>query len=262
MNQSLHIALLQLPSISPTDALLEKYLQACKKQKIQLVAFGEYVLNPFYKELNTSHSSEMIIHRSDDILSQLKKLSKKYKLDMITPLLLGENKKLYKSIALIQADKSTIYHQQRLIAYPHWNEKKFFNNKTPKVPRTPLIFDKGGLKIAILSGFEIHFDELWLKLKNAKVDAVILPCANTFQSQDRWRALCQMRAFCNSMAILRINRIGTLNYDDTQWKFYGDSLFINADGEIRDSLGEKEGMMLVSLEANKLKAIQQEWGFR
>lgn len=262
MESSLYIALLQLPPILPTDMHLERYFQACKKQKVQIVAFGEYVFNPFYKEFGASHSYEVLNHHSQDTISTLKKLSKKYKLDIIAPIISGENGKLYKSIALVQNHVSQIYHQQRLIAYPHWNEKQFFSNKTPKKPQTPLILNKGELKIAILSGFEIHFDELWLKLKESQVDALILPCANTFQSKERWRNLCQMRAFCNSIAILRVNRIGTLHYDENEWRFYGDSLFVNANGEILDSLGEKEGMMLVQLESKKLKAIQQEWGFR
>ncbi len=114
----------------------------------------------------------------------------------------------------------------------------------------------------MVAGFEIHFDEIWLKLKMENVDIVIMPCSNTFNSKQRWRVLSQARAFVNSMVILRINRIGTLHYDNVDWDFYGDSCFINADGEIEDSLDEKEGVMIVELHSEQIKAIQKEWGFR
>ena len=270
MNTPLNIALLQLPPLSPTDTRLHQYLSACKKQKVSLVAFGEYVFNPFFREFDKNHSKEMISAISHNALNTLQKLAKKYKLDIIAPLLLGENGdggngNLYKSIVHISNDEKNsihIYQQQRLIAYPHWNEKKFFDNKIPKSPKTPIVFERCGLNLGVISGFEAHFDELWLRLKNAKVDIVIMPCSNTFGSKTRWRNLCSMRAFTNSMALLRVNRVGSGVYDETQWRFYGDSLFINANGEIEENLGDKEGMLLVSIEKEQILNAQKEWGFR
>ncbi|MCH5313698.1 MAG: carbon-nitrogen hydrolase family protein [Helicobacter sp.] len=256
----MNIALLQLPSLAPNDARLGKYLQSCKKQKVQIAAFSEYVFQPFYRDIDKDSKA---FHSSyAKILKALQKLSLKYKLDLLVPLLVSEDKKLYKSIALIEGEKVRFYHQQRLIAYPHWNEKQFFDNPLPKAPKAPLIFEKEGLKIAVIAGFEIHFDEIWLKLKLAQVDVVFLPCSNAFASKQRWQILCQARAFSNSMAILRINGIQKRFYDDAEWNFYGDSCFINADGQIEDSLEEREGMMIVELQAQHIKDIQEQWGFR
>ena len=52
MNTPLNIALLQLPPLSPTDTRVHQYLSTCKKQKVSLVAFGEYVFNPFFREFD------------------------------------------------------------------------------------------------------------------------------------------------------------------------------------------------------------------
>ena len=89
-----------------------------------------------------------------------------------------------------------------------------------------------------------------------------MPCSNTFETKERWRILCQARAFSNSMAILRINSIDELSYDEAQWKFYGDSLFVGANGEIEDSLEEREGVMIIELNMEHIREIQQAWGFR
>ncbi|MCX2717865.1 carbon-nitrogen hydrolase family protein [Helicobacter sp. MIT 21-1697] len=256
----MNVALLQLPSLMFADTKLEKYLQKCKEKKVKLVALGEYVLHPFFKEFDSIDSKKISL--ANDTLPTLHKLSKKYKLDIIAPLLVREHNKLYKTIALIQNDKAHIYHQQKLIAYEHWNEKSFFDNKIPKSPQIPLTFEKDGFKIGIVAGFEIHFDEIWLKLKKAQVDVVFLLCSNTFNSKTRWRNLCQMRAFLNSMVILRVNRVGEMYYEQTLWRFYGDSLFINANGHIEESLGDKEEMLVVELDLAQIRHIQKEWQFR
>lgn len=262
----MNVALLQLPTLSSLDTRFETYLQACKKQKAHIVVLGEYVLNPFFREFGTSYSKEMISSISHKFLSSLKKQSKKYKLDIVAPLLLGgenlKEAKLFKSIALVQGDTIRFYQQQRLIAYSHWNEQSFFDNPKKRNIGEGLIFEKEDLKIAIIAGFEAHFDELWLKLKKAGVDIVLMPCSNTFGSKARWRNLCQMRAFTNSMAIVRVNRVGEGEYDGAKWRFYGDSLYVSANGEIEENLSDREGMVVVSLESTQIEAARKEWGFR
>ena len=257
----MNAALLQLPPVAPNDVRLSKYLQSCKKQKVQIVVFGEYIFHPFYRDISLK-DSKAFASFCKKILNALHKLSVKYKLDMVVPLINYHESKVYKDIALIQGEKVHLYHQQRLIAYPHWNEKQFFYNILPKSPKTPLIFEKEDIRFGIIAGFEIHFDEIWLKLKQAQVDVVIMPCSNTFASKERWRILSQARAFTNSMVILRVNGIDEKVYDDVAWKFYGDSCLIDADGHIDDTLEEREGMMIVELQAQHVKNIQKEWGFR
>lgn len=256
----MNIALLQIAPLSVNDARLNKYLQSCKKQKVQIAAFGEYIFSPFCRDIDKK--SKLFPKDCEKNILRLQKLSLRHKIDIVAPVIICDKNKIYKVITLIQGESVKFYHQQRLIAYQHWNEKKCFDNTLSKHIKTPLIFEKDGLKIAVVAGFEIHFDEIWLKLKMENVDIVIMPCSNTFNSKQRWRALSQARAFVNSMVILRINRIGTLHYDNVDWDFYGDSCFINADGEIEDSLDEKEGVMIVELHSEQIKAIQKEWGFR
>lgn len=258
----MNIALLQLPSLQTHDERLDKYLRTCKKQKVQLVALGEYVLNPFYKEFGQSYSKDIIASFSQNILENLSKLSKKYKIEIIAPILFGESNKLYKGIALIKGQERHLYTQQRLIEYEHWNERTFFDNPYKKRFSMPITFERENLKYAMIAGFEIHFDEIWVMLKKAKIDVVIIPCANTFGSKVRWRNLCQMRAFTNSMAILRVNRVGELCYDEIAWQFYGDSLYIDAQGEVQDHLDAKEGMILLQIHKDSIEEIRKEWKFR
>ena len=70
-----------------------------------------------------------------------------------------------------------------------------------------------------------------------------------------------MRAFLNSCAILRVNRVGTEYVDKTSWNFYGDSLYVNAYGQIEDSLQDYEGLMIVSLHTESIQKAREMWHF-
>ena len=120
----------------------------------------------------------------------------------------------------------------------------------------------GGLKIAALFGFEIHFDEIWYKLQKQGVDIVVLPSANTFDSHVRWRELCKMRALISGCAILRANRIGRSEVEGQSWDFYGDSLIAMPNGEILDHLEHAEEMLSVSLTREQIWQMAKDWGFR
>ncbi len=55
-----------------------------------------------------------------------------------------------------------------------------------------------------------------------------------------------------------MNRIGSAKHSE-EWKFYGDSFFIDAFGEMKDRLGEEEEMLIAQPQsANEARKI---WTF-
>lgn len=86
-----------------------------------------------------------------------------------------------------------------------------------------------------------------------------MPCANTFESKQRWRELLKMRAFLSSTAILRVNRIGQAKSGSEVWEFYGDSLYVDAFGQIKECLSDKEEMLII--DTPKASEAKKLWGF-
>ncbi|PAF46215.1 hypothetical protein BKH46_08530 [Helicobacter sp. 12S02634-8] len=255
----MNLAILQLPSLPLKEEKLTAYLKAIKKGSV--VVMGEYVLNPFFHEIG-GMSKEIINNITQSRLTELTKLTKKLHLTLIAPVLCGDEKKIYKKIAIINGEQIDFYTQQRLIAYPHWDEEAYFANPKPKSFKLPYLFEKDGLKIAVLFGFEVHFDAIWVKMKNAGVDIVLLSTACTFDSHQRWQDLCKVRAFCNSCMVVRVNRIGEYDYDGVQWQFYGDSFIALPNGTIEDHLGSKEEVLCVEVEKSQIQEYVKEWKFR
>jgi len=253
-------AVLQLNAQGLHSTKLYNYIRIAHKQGVKVLLLGEYVLNPFFKELETM-SLAMI---KEQVLSQikvLKELSSTYNMTIVAPLVIVKKKKIYKTVAKFSPNSTSYYQQQLLIAYQHWNEDKFFANEV-KAIQAPLIFKVDGFKFAIVSGFELHFDDIWIKLAPKNIDCVLVPSVSTFDSYDRWKALLVTRAFTNNCYVLRANRIGEYQDKDLSWKFYGDSVLASPHGEILEHLGNKEELMIADMSHTEVIQARRFWGFK
>ncbi|WP_120944922.1 carbon-nitrogen hydrolase family protein [Helicobacter labacensis] len=232
-----------------------------------LCLFPEYVLSPFFLDLLKS-DPQHCASQAQARQAQLETLARQRGVHLALPTLSLQDHKLYKQMAWISPKHTRYCLQQRLIAFDHWNERAFFANPHQEL-QMPLNFVLEGIKIALLFGYELHFDKLWVMLQEASVDMVLLSTASTFESFDRWRAVCSARAFCNSMLVARANRVGMVRQEYYQehkcnlaWRFYGDSFVALPNGQIEDSLQGQEGVLHLEVQKAYLDAWAREWGFR
>lgn len=256
----MRVAILQLPSIGMGSNKLENYARVAHQKGVKLVLMGEYLLNPFFKELIQTPVS-MIAEQSTHQIETLKALALKYDLTFVAPIITVKKKECTKMIAKINGRSVIYYPQQFLINYPHWNEEKFFNNPIESV-KPPMVFGLDGFKFAVMGGFETHFDPLWEAVSSKAVDVVLIPSASTFESHNRWRELIKMRAFTHNCYILRANRVGEYCDEKHAWKFYGDSMVVSPDGEIEADLGNTEELLIMDLDRKSLTESRKGWGFK
>jgi len=252
-------AVLQLNAQGMSSTKLYNHIRVAHKNGVKVLLLGEYVLNPFFKELQNM-SLSMIKEQASHQIKVLKELSSTYNMTIIAPLVIVKKKEVYKTIAKFAPSSIAYYQQQILINYSHWNEEKFFANTVEEI-QTPMIFKVDGFKFAVLSGFELHFDEIFSVLKEKKVDAILVPSVATFESYERWKALVCTRAFTHNCYILRANRIGEYNDSEISWQFYGDSFLASPDGELLTHLGNKEELMIVDMSHTEVVQARRLWGF-
>ncbi len=253
-------AVLQLNAQGLSSTKLYNYVRIASKQSVQVLVLGEYILNPFFKELQ-SMSVSMIREQALQQSKILKELASTYNMTIVAPLILVKKKLVYKTIAKFSPSSSSYYYQQILINYNHWNEEKFFSNEI-KALESPLIFKINGFKFAIMNGFEIHFDEMFAQLNGKNIDCILLPSVSTFDSFQRWKTLMQSRSFTHNCYILRANRIGEYKDKDTKWQFYGDSLLTSPNGEVLEHLGDREELMIVDMNHTEVISARRLWGFK
>ena len=253
-------AVLQLGSQGMSNTKLYNYIRIAHKQGVKLLLLGEYIVNPFFKELEEL-SINMIKEQAEYQVKVLKELSTTYDITIVIPIVIVKKNKPYKTIAKFAPSSTAYYHQQLLISYGHWNEEKYFANE-PKELSSPLVFKIKNFKFAIVSGFELHFDEIFTHLKEKNIDCILTPSVSTFGSYKRWEALAIARAFTNNCYLLRANRIGEYIDDDIRWQFYGDSFLISPDGERLEHLGNKEELMIVDMSHSEVLQSRKLWGFK
>lgn len=253
-------AVLQLSAQGMSSTKLYNYIRIAHKKGVKVLLLGEYILNPFFKELQTltiSMIKEQGLHQS----KILRELAIKHNMTIIAPLVVVKKQKVYKTIAKFSPSSTSYYQQQLLINYPHWNEEKFFSNDIKTIV-APLVFKIDGFKFAVMSGFELHFDKMFEQISSKNVDCILLPSVSTFDSFQRWKALILSRAFTQNCYILRANRIGEYIDKEFSWKFYGDSLLASPNGELLEHLGNKEELMIVDMSHAEVVYARRSWGFK
>jgi len=253
-------AVLQLNSQGMSSTKLFNHIRIASKKGVKVLLLGEYVLNPFFKELENM-SFSMIKEQASHQIKILKELSTTYNMTIVAPLIIIKKKEIYKTIAKFAPSSTSYYQQQLLINYSHWNEEKFFANEIEDI-KTPLVFKVDGFKFGVISGFELHFDKIFHKLNLKNIDCVLVPSVSTFDSYERWNALIGSRAFTSNSYVLRANRIGEYQDKEFDWKFYGDSVLFSPDGELLSHLGNKEELMIVDLDHSEVVSSRRAWGFK
>ena len=124
-----------------------------------------------------------------------------------------------------------------------------------------MIFTLDGFRIMVMGGFELHFNPFWDFVTKKKIDLVLLPTASTFSSHNRWREIIKTKAFLHGCYILRANRLGEYAEDEVHWKFYGDSMLVEPNGEVYMMLEDKESMLIETIEKKNIKEHRQLWLF-
>jgi nitrilase len=246
------VAVIQTTTLPYEKAKVNYFLSILRSKGVKLVVIGEYVLNLFFKDLEKTPIN-FIAGQSEHQLQLFKRLANRYNMTIIAPIITVDKENIYKSFYKFSAKHTKVYHQQILMPYEHWNEKKFFDTKENK----PLIFKVENIKIAILPGFEAHFDEFWKYFRDKNVELVVVPSIGAFTSQKRWENILTSFAFLNNCYVLRANKIGKWD----KWKFYGESFLSGPDGNIVDKLSDKEELLIVDIDKDMLKLNKKEWGF-
>ncbi len=256
----MNVGVLQLRSIGMRSTKLYHYVRIAHKRGVKVLLLGEYMLNGFFKELYQA-PLPMLRELADHQIAILRDLAATYDITFVAPLVTVKSGKPFKSIVKISPRSNAYYQQQILIDYPHWNESEYFANPVEPL-QGPLTFTVEGVRFGILGGYELHFDALWESIWDKRIDCILLPTASTFDSRERWRDLIRMRAFTHNCYVLRANRIGETKEEQHLWRFYGDSILVNPDGEIRNSLGDTEELMVGQIDRALVLEARKGWRFK
>lgn len=114
----------------------------------------------------------------------------------------------------------------------------------------PPVFDCGGVKIGMMTCYDLRFPETARALADQGADVIVLPAA-WFAGADKeyhWQLLCAARALENGVYLLGAGMCGG--------KRIGHSLWADAAGIIRAQLGQEEGLLCGEVDMAHLQAVR------
>ena len=110
------VAVVQTSSLPYEKAKINYFLSILRSKNVKLVLIGEYVLNLFFKELEKT-PIKFIKEQSNHQLELFKKLSARYNITIVAPLVVVKSSKLYKSFVKFSPKSIRFYYQQIFMPY-------------------------------------------------------------------------------------------------------------------------------------------------
>ena len=200
------------------------------------------------------HSEKM---ESSAGIGFLNSLSKELNCAIYTSLIIQENEHIFNRGVFIDKEKITLYDKRKCFGLG--GESKSF---TPG--QNEIIVDFQGWKLNLQICYDLRFPELIRNELNARGVAkygVLLYVANWPKKRiNHWTSLLKARAIENQCYVIACNRVGM---DGNGIEYIGNSLIVDPNGEIQNSLHEKnvEGIIRGQLSSNGLSELRKKLPF-
>ncbi len=151
-------------------------------------------------------------------------------------------------------ERAGLYRKVHLPDIPLWAERRMFAPGDLGFP----VFEVEGLRIGIQLGWDNFFPEGFRCLALAGAEAVFVPTAAAFASQERWLAVAVSHAVTNGLYVVRANRVG----NEPGLDFYGHSFVVRPDGDLAaEPTGISEGMLFAELDPAGVAEARRTWPY-
>lgn len=114
-----------------------------------------------------------------------------------------------------------------------------------------------GLRLGLVTCYDIRFPELFRKYLDKEVEGFIVTAAWPISRIDAWMLLCRTRALENQSYIIACNGSGF----DAELRLGGNSCIIDPLGKIVEVAGEKSGELIATLSGDKVRAVRKTFPF-
>ncbi len=186
----------------------------------------------------------------------MKKIAAKHRIIVTGSLMIEEDGKYYNRLIWMLPNKQYGYYNKRhCFAFAKEDE-----HYTPGSSR--LVVSVNGWKINVQICYDLRFP-VWARQQsntnyNAEYD-VLLYVANWPKKRSHaWKTLLTARAIENQCYVIGVNRVGT---DGNHNVYNGDSMVVDALGEILYQKEEVEDVFTITLSKNKLNEIRTKFPF-
>jgi len=218
---------------------------------------------PQYKKKNVCNLAEAIPGESTSALSRL---AKELGIVIIVPLFEKDSKwDYYNSAAVIDSDGKLLgtYRKIHIPCDPLFYEKNYFKSGNSGYR----VFKTRYANIGVLICYDQWFPEAVRILALQGADIIFYPTAigwirdyvsSDGDWHDAWETIQRSHAIASGVHVAAVNRVGI----EGRLKFWGQSFVCDPFGKVlKKASSENEQVLVVEIDLNKNKRIQEGWGF-
>jgi predicted amidohydrolase len=219
----------------------------------------EIVILPEMFSTGFSMQPEKLAEDMDgETLKWMKRISIEKKIILTGSIMIHENYKYFnRLIWMLPNGQMGIYDKRHLFAYAHENEHYSPGNKR-------LIASVKGWKINLLVCYDLRFP-VWSRQtqhgsnKDGLEYDVLIYVANWPERRNHmWKTLLQARAIENQCYCIGVNRVGN---DGNDINHSGDSMVVNALGEVLYHKSSEEDIHTITLQKEELTTLREKMPF-
>ncbi|MGI8951237.1 MAG: amidohydrolase [Chitinophagaceae bacterium] len=226
--------------------MLEEKINSIK-EKTELIILPEMFSTGF------SMRPEQLAETMDGAaFAWMKRIASTKKIIVTGSLIIEENGKYFnRLIWMLPNGEYGCYNKRHLFAYGNENEHYAKGNKR-------LIASIKGWKINLQVCYDLRFP-VWSRQTNGEEFDVLIYVANWPERRiTAWKTLLQARAIENQCYVIGVNRVGN---DGNNIYYSGESMVINAMGEILYCKANEEDIFTISLQKKHLIEVRNKFPF-
>lgn len=252
--KSMKLALVQMQNAGSMEKNLTKSLisiQKAAKNGADLVLFPEVHLTEFFPQYPNQNVEEYAISLNSDIVKQFCDACRQNQIMAVPNIYLLENGRRYDASILINQNGDIVGTQKMV----HVAQADKFYEKDYYTPADDgfFVFDTEFGKIGIVVCFDRHYPESIRTEALRGADLILIPTVNTkAEPSEMFEWELRVQSFQNSVITAMCNRVGR----EGDMIFSGESLVVNADGEVVAKAGDEETIVYVDIELSQSKIIR------
>lgn len=253
------LAAIQVSATPDVDRNLRKaaqFLEAAAGRGARVACFPELFSLPWFPREENEEWFALAEPLDGPFCTRVAKLAEGIGIAVICPFFERADDRYFNSAVVIDARGHHVGHYRKVHvpSIPLWEERFYFSSGDLGFP----VWEVEGLKIGVQICWDHFFPEGFRSLALAGAEAVFVPTAAAFASQQRWLGMAVGHAVANGLFVVRVNRVGR----EPQQDFYGGSFCVRPDGDLTsEPIGVNEGVLLVECDPSEVERARRSWPF-
>ncbi|WP_298459497.1 carbon-nitrogen hydrolase family protein [uncultured Cellulomonas sp.] len=154
------------------------------------------------------------------------------------------------AVVAVAADGALVGHYRKVHLYDAFGHRESDRLEPGPAGAPPLVLDVAGLRVGVMTCYDLRFPESARRLVDAGADVLTVPAAWVAGpgKAAQWEALAVARAIENTCAVLAVGQAGR--------GVTGTSLAVGADGRVLERLGTAPGLLTVDVHGDAIAAVR------